>query len=61
MEQFTLKSMKKSLGTPATAVIIAAAIFMLPKIIYDHSKYYKEVGHHISETLWKHNHPKDLK
>jgi hypothetical protein len=54
MEQITLKNIEQSLGTPLAVVLITAAVFMLPKIIYEAGSFYKEVGHNISKTLEKH-------
>lgn len=38
-----LKQIQKSIGAPLTALLIALAIFMLPKIIKDDYGLYKEI------------------
>jgi len=36
----------KHLGLPLTAVILATAVFVLPKVIYDDYKFYRNMATH---------------
>lgn len=45
--------MQTHLGLPLTALLIGAAVFMLPKLIWDNIQIYKEISHTITERFHK--------
>lgn len=51
MAEHTLKGIRESLGAPLFAILIATAIFVLPRFIFESISYYKDVGHSIGEKL----------
>ena len=53
MHNLILTNMKKHLGTPLTAIILAVGVFILPKILYDDFILYKSVCASIKESLHK--------
>lgn len=46
-----IRFMQSHIGLPLTALLIALAVFMLPKLIWDDIQVYKEIGHSISERF----------
>lgn len=38
------KNIQQTIGIPLTAILLGAAIFMAPKILFESYIYYKEVG-----------------
>ena len=53
MHNLILTNMKKYLGTPLTAIILAVGVFALPKIIHDDYLAYKSIFATIKESFHK--------